>query len=391
MNLNSGAIHSHKDCVDFSQWTSADYRALFDAVPDAVVIASSSGEIVMTNVQVETLFGYERLQLVGKGISFLVPERYREQHAIHTGNFLNHPCKREMGVGLELCALRSNGTEFPAEISLSPLAIGTAMFVVSTIRDSSERRRANEKIRLQHQQLNQLTNELAASHHELEAFSYSIAHDLRAPLRQIEGFSKILLEDSPHSLPTDLPECVKHIRQGALHMSRLVDGLLELSCLARRPVERQATDMNRLVREVIDEIRPELRTRDVRWKVRPLSNVQCDPILTKQVFTNLLSNAVKFTRPRSRAIIEIEESFKDGHPVFCIRDNGVGFNMQYADKLFVVFQRLHLQEEFEGLGIGLATVQRIVRKHGGNIWAEAEPEHGAAFFFTLSPGTEGAF
>jgi polar amino acid transport system substrate-binding protein len=225
--------------------------------------------------------------------------------------------------------------------------------------------------------------ELAASVKELEAFTYSVSHDLRAPLRHISGFSKILSEEFGPNLPDDAQRHLQRIQDGTRRMGQLVDDLLNLARVGRRDLTLRVSGLKSVVDEVIVELAPEYGNRQIEWKIGDLPFVQCDPGLMKQVFQNLISNALKFTRPRSHAVIEVGQKGQDGAAVVFVRDNGVGFNMKYADKLFGVFQRLHRVEDFEGTGVGLATVQRIIQKHGGRIWAEAELDKGATFFFTL--------
>jgi light-regulated signal transduction histidine kinase (bacteriophytochrome) len=227
------------------------------------------------------------------------------------------------------------------------------------------------------------TAQLEAANHELEAFTYSVSHDLRAPLRHIGGFSKILSEDFGADMPAEAQTHLRRIEDGTRRMGLLVDELLNLARVGRLAVQLQATPLNAIVEEVVSLLQPEINGRAVTWKIAELSPAQCDPILVKQVFQNLIANALKFTRTRERAVIEISQRQENGETVIAVSDNGVGFNMQYKDKLFGVFQRLHRAEDFEGTGIGLATVQRIVRKHGGRIWAEAELDKGATFYFTL--------
>jgi len=221
-----------------------------------------------------------------------------------------------------------------------------------------------------------------ASNRELEAFSYSVSHDLRAPLRHILGFAKILGEEYGPTLAPEAQHHLERIQQGAQRMGQLVDDLLSLARVGRQGLRLQVTDLKTLVEEVISESLPDTAERQLEWKIGDLPFVECDPSLIQQVFQNLLSNAVKFTRSRSRALIEVGQRDHEGTVLF-VRDNGVGFNMKYADKLFGVFQRLHRAEDFEGTGVGLATVQRIIQKHGGGIWAEAELDKGATFYFTL--------
>jgi PAS domain S-box-containing protein len=230
------------------------------------------------------------------------------------------------------------------------------------------------------------TAELTAANRELEAFTYSVAHDLRAPLRHIDAFTRILNEDFAENLPAEARRYLENIRRGSQNMSQLVDDLLNLARVGRQEVKRQATALRPLVEDVVKEFRNETEGRHVEWHIQPLPTVRGDAGLLRQVFANLLSNAIKYTRPRSVAVIEVGHVNVDGDIALFVRDNGVGFNMRYADKLFGVFQRLHRAEDFEGTGVGLATVERIIRKHGGHVWAEAAEGKGATFYFTLGAG-----
>jgi light-regulated signal transduction histidine kinase (bacteriophytochrome) len=198
----------------------------------------------------------------------------------------------------------------------------------------------------------------------------------------------LLLEEHSAGLPDKAHHYLTCVREGTRRMGQLVDDLLSLSRVGREEVRWQIVGLNSLVEEVRCDLKPEMEGRKIDWKIGPLPFVECDPGLMKQVFANLLSNALKFTRPRERAVIEVGTITRDGQPVVSVRDNGVGFSMKYADKLFGIFQRLHRQEDFEGTGVGLATVQRIIHKHGGRVWAEGELGKGAAFSFALG-GPEG--
>jgi light-regulated signal transduction histidine kinase (bacteriophytochrome) len=258
--------------------------------------------------------------------------------------------------------------------SLVPItgADGTLAYIVAEGRDITRRVEVEEA--------------LQSANRELEAFTYSVSHDLRAPLRQIDGFSRILCE----SLWDDLDDKARHyltrIQEGTQYMGRLVDDLLALARLGQQSPRARETAHTPIVLDVIAELGPDTADRKVEWLVGELPTAVCDPGLMRIVFTKLASNALKYTRPRARATVEIGCISHDGKPTLFVRDNGVGFNMKYADKLFGVFQRLHRSEEFEGTGVGLATVQRIVHKHGGEIWADAAPDAGATFYFTLGGG-----
>jgi signal transduction histidine kinase len=227
------------------------------------------------------------------------------------------------------------------------------------------------------------TLQLDVANKDLESFSYSVAHDLRAPIRRISGFSKIVLEDYGTQIPVEAQGYLDKINSGSQQMGQLVDGLLALARLGRQPLSCQTRDLDLLLQNTIQELAGEYSGRDIEWKIGELGSIACDPGLTKQVFVNLVSNALKYSRTRSKSIIEIGRMAVDGEQVMFIRDNGVGFDMKYADKLFGVFQRLHRADEFEGTGVGLSTVERIIRKHGGRIWVNAAMEQGATFFFTL--------
>ena len=227
------------------------------------------------------------------------------------------------------------------------------------------------------------TAELLEINHELEAFSYSVSHDLRAPLRHMDSYSRILQEEYGQQLPEGAQHYLDRVRGAAMHMSELVEDLLHLSQIGRQVPQRRMVCANELLEEAKAEVLPEAGNRTIHWEVAALPEVEADPVLLRQVFANLLSNAIKFTRQAPRPVIEVGSREEEGGIVIFVRDNGAGFDPRFADKLFGVFQRLHRQDEFEGTGIGLATVQRIVHKHGGRVWAESQVNQGATFYFSL--------
>jgi signal transduction histidine kinase len=242
---------------------------------------------------------------------------------------------------------------------------------------------AEENLKKANERLERRTAELSETNIELESFAYSVAHDLRAPLRHIAGYSGALTQDYGPKLDEEGLRCLGKIASSARQMGRLVDDLLALSQIGRQELVFQETELGSLVAQVVEDLAPESAGRELEWQIGELFSAECDPGLMKQVFMNLLSNAVKYTRRQAHALIQVGQTMQNGEPVIFVRDNGVGFEMQYADKLFGVFQRLHKARDFEGTGVGLAIVQRIIRKHGGRIWAEAAVDQGATFFFTL--------
>jgi signal transduction histidine kinase len=235
------------------------------------------------------------------------------------------------------------------------------------------------------------TSELEIVNQQLEAFSYSVSHDLRAPLRSITGFSDILAEEAGQALSPESKRSLEHVRSSARHMSELIDGLLAMARIVKTDLNRTAIDLSAMATEVEREIRQTEPSRSAEFAIDHNVNVVADRVLLRCVLSNLLGNAWKYTAKRAHAHIHVGKIEPEtGATVFFIKDNGAGFEMRYADRLFSPFQRLHTQDEFPGIGVGLATVQRIIMKHGGRIWAESRPDHGATFFFTLSADPSGA-
>ena len=247
----------------------------------------------------------------------------------------------------------------------------------------AEQQRDRAGIQELNDQLGQRTRELVEVGQELDGFSYSVSHDLRAPLRPIDGFARLLDESLGQEFTGEGRRFLDRIRDAARQGGLLIDDLLLLSRVTRQGLQVQKTDLDAVLRNVVFDLREDLGGRQVDWRFSKLGSVNCDGRLVKQVFVNLVTNAVKFTRPRAPAVIEVGADQVGGAPAIFVRDNGVGFDMKYSEKLFGVFQRLHKPEDFEGTGVGLAIAHRIVRKHGGRIWAEAALDRGATFYFTL--------
>ncbi len=234
----------------------------------------------------------------------------------------------------------------------------------------------------------ELTAELEAANRELEAFSYSVAHDLRAPLRHIDGFARMALEKS-HGLDDALVKQLSAVVQAAGTMGKMIDGLLTLSRVGRAGLQRRPVDMAGLVENARNQLGPDAARPTLRWEIGALPAASGDPELLQLVWINLLSNALKYSSRQAEPRIEVGTQTTDEKLVFFVRDNGVGFDMRYAGKLFNVFQRLHRQDEFEGIGVGLALVRRVIERHGGRVWAESKLNEGATFYFCIGEEREG--
>ena len=473
-------------------------RALLEAAPDAVVMVNRSGTITAINKQAEILFGFSRDEIIGEPVDTLIPERFHRAHPGHIQDYFESPRRRPMGAGKTLAARRKDGSEFPAEISLSPFDSPEGPIAITAIRDVSARiaaetaqrhlaaivnssddaivsksleeivlswnpgaarvygytademlgkpisllvppGRTDELPRLlagiregrsfdhfhtvrrrkdgkdihvsltlspirditgaiigassiarditdekrAEEELKKAKAAAETANRELESFSYSVAHDLRAPLRAISGFSEILLGDQRDRLDARGQDYLRRMAAAAERMGNLIDALLGLSRVTRTEPLQQRVDLSKVAGSVIDNLRATQPERSVEVVIHEGLVVVGDPQLLRSALENLLGNAWKFTGKREGARVELGLTEKDGERAYFVSDNGAGFEMAYASKLFAPFQRLHSPSAFPGTGIGLATVQRIIHRHGGRIWAESETGKGATFFFTL--------
>jgi PAS domain S-box-containing protein len=365
----------------------AQLAAIVESSDDAIVGKTPDGIITSWNQGAVRLFGYTSEEIIGQPVTVCIPADHLDEEIqilerLRRGEYIRH---------YETVRRRKDGSLVDVSLTISPIhdALGKIVGVSKIARDITDRKRAQEKIQQLNNELEQRvlerTAQLEAANKELEAFSYSVSHDLRAPLRAVDGFSQAVEEDYGPLLPEEGRRFLHTIREGAQRMGTLIDDLLSFSQLSRQPVSQHTVDNERLVREVLEELNPAQQGRQVEIRVGALPPSQGDAALLKQVWVNLLSNALKYTRKRAAAVIEVGCGREQNEDVYFVRDNGTGFDMQYADKLFGVFQRLHRMEDYEGTGVGLAIVQRVIHRHGGRVWADAAPDRGATFYFTLGP------
>jgi PAS domain S-box-containing protein len=359
---------------------------ILESAPDAMLIIGHTGEIVYLNKLAECLFGYERKELLGRCVEVLIPPEARSAHTGHRRGYFQNPRVRMMETGLELYGLRRDNSRFPVEISLSPLETPVGTLVLGAVRDRTRKQKVEAKIQALNRDLEVKVRELDASNRELQEFTYSTAHDLRAPVRHMQGYAELVLRSAESRLDSSEIQNLTRIVSSGRRLGQMIDGLLEFSRIGRTNLNLAQVNLKALLTEIKDDLQKESCGREIFWKIENLHTVMADPGMLRVLFTNLLDNALKFTRTRDRAIIEIGCIHEAGWRTVFVRDNGVGFEMEYVAKLFEVFQRLHRHEEFEGTGIGLAAVRRIAERHGGKVRAEGVPGKGATFYVSFPEG-----
>ncbi|KUG15456.1 hypothetical protein ASZ90_014873 [hydrocarbon metagenome] len=360
------------------------FRELIEHAPVGIVLLRGA-EIMYANPAARTLFRLDDTRShLGDSFLSYIPPAERDMIRERTR-------KREQGEPVpdeyEMTALRSDGTEFSCHAVIAGIELADGSATIAFLRDITDEKRAAEERRELYagieQRIQERTAELTLANRELEAFSYSVSHDLRGPLRAIDGFSGILLREYGPDLPEEAVAYIRKVRENTTRMAALIDAILELSRVGRQAIRRSEVQPSVVVRDVLDQLQSEMAGREIQVLIGDLPPCRGDPVMIRQVYFNLIENALKFTRSRDPAVIEIGATTENGEQVYYVRDNGVGFGMQYADKLYKLFQRLHENQGYEGTGLGLAIVSRIIERHGGWIRAGSGPGGPTTFSFSF--------
>jgi PAS domain S-box-containing protein len=369
-------ISVRKEAEKFLAQMEGKYRGLLEAAPDAMVVVNQAGEIVLLNIQAEKQFGYRRNELLGQKVKNIIPEGFAERLVADGLRSKADAMAQQIGTGIELHGRRKDGSEFPIELMLSPLASDNGILVTSAIRDITKRKKAEVH-------LMQKMDELNRSNEELGQFAYIASHDLQEPLRMVASYTQLLARRYKGKLDSDADEFIAFAVDGASRMQRLIQDLLLYSRVQTKGMELRETSSEEAFERALQNLRGSIQESGAVVTHEALPNVQADEMQLAQLFQNLVGNAIKY-QGSGIPKIHVSAKMNGGNKwMFSVKDNGIGIDAQYFDKIFGMFQRLHKREEFAGTGIGLAICKKIVERHGGNIAVESQPGHGSTFSFAL--------
>jgi PAS domain S-box-containing protein len=357
--------------------TEARYRGLLEAAPDAMVVVNKGGEIVLLNVQAEKQFGYRRDELLGQMVTNIIPHGFAERIIADSQRSEKDALEQQIGTGIELLALRKDGTEFPIEIMLSPLTSSEGVLITAAIRDIRARKTAEKQLR-------EKIDELNRSNDELGHFASIASHDLQEPLRMVSSYTQLLARRYKGKLDADADEFISFAVDGATRMQRLIQDLLTYSRVGTKGKELRDTSSELAFQHAVMNLGVAIEDSGALVTHDALPGVRADEVQLIQLFQNLVGNAIKYQKPGTPTVHI--SAVRDGADkwMFSVKDNGLGIEPQYFDRIFGMFQRLHKREEFSGTGIGLAICKKIVERHGGNISVESLPDEGSTFRFSLN-------
>jgi PAS domain S-box-containing protein len=371
-------LEREKEVVERLQ-SQRGFLHLWELASDALILVDDRGQIVLANGQIERMFGYPREELLGRSIEMLIPLRFRSRHLGHRADFFANPRARPMGTGLELFGLRKDGSEFPVDINLSVLTTDEGLLVKAAIRDVSERKRAQERLR-------HFAEELQQSNLELQQFAYVASHDLQEPLRAVATFCEMLQRRYQGKLDADGNQWLGFVITGARRMQALVQDLLAYSRLENRGQPLVAIACDDVAEKAVSALQSAIADAgaSVTWDALP--TIQGDASQLVQLFQNLIGNAIKFRGPEPPRV-HISATPQGDNWLFSVRDNGIGIDPKFHERIFEIFKRLHTADRYPGTGIGLAICRKVVARHGGRIWIQSELGSGSTFCFTMpNPG-----
>lgn len=357
-------------------------RLIIDTAPSGMLMVNQSGVIVLVNSQIERLFQYDRKELLGQTIEMLVPLHSRERHPEHRASFFANPQARAMGSGRDLFGLRKDGMQVPVEIGLNPIMTEGERFVLASVVDITERKRSETL-------LQEKVLELQRSNEDLQQFAYVCSHDLQEPLRVISNYTQLLARRYKGKvLDQSADEFIEFVVDATKRMQELINDLLLYSRVQTKGQEFHETNCSTVVELAVANLKMAITETCAEVNCEPLPTVKGDSSQLLQLFQNLISNAIKF-RSKATPVINIRAEESPNHWTISVADNGQGFDMKYASRIFIIFQRLHTKEMYPGSGIGLSVCKKIIERHGGRIWVESEPGIGTTFHFTLPKLTKG--
>ncbi|HKK44070.1 MAG TPA: ATP-binding protein, partial [Balneolaceae bacterium] len=381
-------VNNYKASLEQIKKNEKRMSALFEAATEGIIISDVDGKIVIVNKKTEELFGYSRQELVGKGIETLVPRRYESRHKKYRQQYYKNPEPRPMGQGRDLYGLTKSEEEFPVEVSLNYFETDEGKFIISNVIDISQRKEAEDQLLKAHRELKQKAIELKQSNEELEQFAYVASHDLQEPLRMVASYTQLLARRYKDKLDADANDFIAYAVDGAHRMQQLLNDLLQFSRVGTRAKPFKLVDLKKVVEDALQNIEKLIDENDAEILIgSEFPSLSVDKTQLTQLFQNLVHNAIKF-RGKARPEVRINAEELETHWQFSVADNGVGIPQKYQERIFVIFQRLHNRDKYEGSGIGLAICKKIVERHNGKIWMESTLGKGTTFYFTISKELE---